>query len=263
MTKTIMITGASSGFGKDAARLFREKGWNVVATMRNPPEGDIQMDVTDKASIEKAVQETIKQFGRIDVLVNNAGYGAIGALEAASAAAIHRQFDVNVFGVIDVTRAVLPHMRRQKKGVIINISSMGGIITIPFGTLYHATKFAIEGLTEALRYELQPFNIQTKLIEPGSYRTSFNGPSMDFFGAGDIKDYQEAFDKFAKAAKTPGRGNPNVNEVSEAIYRAATDGTGQLRYLVGADAENLVKAKSEGDYQKTIAGHFGLWNTSI
>ena len=271
MKKTVLITGASSGFGKDTVKLFQTNGWNVIATMRSPEiETElskldnvllVRLDVQDKKSIADAVAMGIQKFGRIDVLVNNAGYGAIGAMEAASDEIIQKQFRVNIFGLMDVTKAVLPSMRKNKDGVIINISSMGGRITIPFGSLYNSTKFALEGLTEAMQYELNPFGIKLKLIEPGSYRTNFNGSSLDFFGAGEIADYQGIFEKFTVVAKHPGRGNANLSEVSETIYTAATDGTEQLRYPIGADALAMIQAKQDkGDigFKKMIAGHFGI-----
>ena len=179
MKKTVFITGASSGFGKESVRLFSEKGWNVVATMRSPEKEQeltglagvlvTKLDVTDESTIASAVTKALSAFGQIDVLVNNAGYGALGVLEAASDEEIRRQMEVNFFGLIAVTKAVLPGMRAQRSGVIVNVSSVGGRITFPFSTLYHATKFAVEGLTEALQYELTPFGIRTKIIEPGGY----------------------------------------------------------------------------------------------
>ncbi|HZH96384.1 MAG TPA: SDR family oxidoreductase, partial [Flavisolibacter sp.] len=190
--KTVFITGASSGFGLETAKFFQKKGWNVIATMRTPENDSAlsalpnvivsKLDVVDKQSIGNAVATGIERFGCIDVLVNNAGYGTLGVLEAASDEEIIKQFDVNVFGVINVTKAILPVMRKNKSGVIINISSVGGRITFPYFSLYHATKFAVEGLTESLQYELSPLGIQVKLIEPGGYKTKFAGSSMSFFG---------------------------------------------------------------------------------
>ena len=271
MKKTVFITGSSSGFGRETVKLFQNKGWNVVATMRSPEKDTelatldnvllVQLDVTDKQSIAEAINKGIEKFGRIDVLVNNAGFGAIGAMEAASDETIRKQFDVNLFGLIDVIKAVLPGMRKNRAGTIINISSMGGRISIPFGTLYHGTKWALEGVTEALQYELDPLGIRLKIIEPGSYRTNFSGASMDYFGAGEFSEYKEIFDKFMEAVKTPGRGNPQLSEVSETIYTAATDDSEQLRYIVGADAVMMIQTKLEkGDlaYKKMITERFKL-----
>ena len=271
MKKTVLITGASSGFGNDTVKLFQQKGWNVIATMRSPENAKelaglpnvlpVRLDVTDKQSITDAVNQGVATFGSIDVLVNNAGFGAIGAMEAASDETIRQQFGVNLFGLIDVTKAVLPTMRKNRSGIIINVSSMGGKITIPFGSLYNSTKFALEGLTEGLQYELNPLGIKLKIIEPGSYRTNFNGTSLNFFGSGDLEDYKGIFEKFAVVAKQPGRGNSNIAEVSETIYKAATDDSEQLRYPVGADAIALIQSKQDrGDveFKKTMATHFGL-----
>ncbi len=253
MKQTVLITGASSGFGKAAVEFFHEKGWNVVATVRSaettmfPALNNVlvtRLDVTDKESIKSAVAAATKRFGQIDVLVNNAGFGTAGALEVAPDEAIRQQFEVNVFGLIEVTKAVLPLMRARRAGVIINVSSMGGRLTFPFSTLYHATKFAVEGLTESLQYELNPLGIRLKLVEPGGYKTDFAGRSMNYFGTGGISDYQERFDQFVdKLDQWPM--SENIREVAEAIYRAATDGTAELRYPVGQDSVELLKARQQ------------------
>ena len=159
MPETILITGASTGIGKVTAKHFQSNGWNVIATMRTPEKETelsgldrvlvTRLDVTDSASIETAVAEGIAKFGGIDVLMNNAGYGAYGPLEAFPMDNIRKQFDTNVIGLLEVTKAVLPHFRTRKSGIIVNISSIGGRMTFPLGTLYHGTKFAVEGLSEA------------------------------------------------------------------------------------------------------------------
>jgi NADP-dependent 3-hydroxy acid dehydrogenase YdfG/AraC-like DNA-binding protein len=169
MKKTLLITGASSGIGKAAARRFQAEGWNVIATMRSPErETELTvldgvlvtwLDVLDVASITAAVDAGLHRFGRIDALLNYAGYGAYGPLEATPLDKVHRQFDVNVMGVLATMQAVLPHLRRQRSGVIVNVSSIGGKITFPLGTLYHGTKFAVEGLSEALHDELLPLGV--------------------------------------------------------------------------------------------------------
>ena len=170
MANTILITGASSGIGKSTAKYFQEKGWNVVATMRNP-QADTELtelenvlvtrlDVQDSDSIARAVRLSIETFGKIDVLLNNAGYGAFGVLEATPMEKIRRQFDVNVFGLVETTKAVIPHFRAKRSGTIINVSSIGGKVTFPLGSLYHATKFAVEGLSEAMSYEMAPIGVR-------------------------------------------------------------------------------------------------------
>ncbi|MCF0068856.1 SDR family oxidoreductase [Dyadobacter sp. CY261] len=256
MTKTVLITGASSGFGKDAVRLFQKNGWNVVASMRSPErEAElgvldnvllVRLDVTDSGSIQQAVEEGIARFGRIDALVNNAGHGSLGVLEAAPAEVVRQQFDVNVFGLIEVTKAVLPHMRKNRSGVIVNVSSMGGRVAFPFSTLYHATKYAVEGLSESLQFELGPLGIRVKLVEPGGYKTDFAGRSLATFGAGDLLDYQPAYNDFAGKVDTWPM-SERVWEVAEAIFEAASDGSQQLRYPVGADAVQLLEASKQMD----------------
>jgi NAD(P)-dependent dehydrogenase (short-subunit alcohol dehydrogenase family) len=216
--------------------------------------------VTDKATIASAVTKALGAFGQIDVLVNNAGYGALGVLEAASDEEIRRQLEVNLFGLIAVTKAVLPGMRAHRSGVIINVSSMGGRITFPFSTLYHATKFAVEGLTESLQYELTPFDIRTRIIEPGGYKTEFAGRSLSAFCAGDLADYQQAWDRFT-AKLTEWSFSENIREVADAIYQAATDGADQLRYPVGQDAVQLLQVRQQMDdaaFQKMMAEQTGI-----
>ena len=270
MKKTVLITGASSGFGKVAAKLFHTNDWNVVATMRSPEkETELstlsnvfisKLDVTDKLSIQNAIKEGIKKFGKIDVLVNNAGYGALGALEAATEEQVKQQFDVNLFGLIEVTKAVLPGMRQQKSGVIINVSSVGGRITFPFSSLYHATKFAVEGLTESLQYELNPLGIRLKIVEPGGYKTEFAGRSMTLFSTDGLDEYGPAFNKFMGMLDHWPM-SENISEVADAIYQAATDGTEKLRYPVGHDAGPIIEARHQMDdvgFKKMIVGQMGI-----
>ena len=270
MKKTVFITGASAGFGRTTVKLFHEKGWNVIATMRSPEKetqlsalSDVlvtRLDVTDKSSITEAVHAGIRQFGRIDVLVNNAGYGSLGALEAAPEEVIRQQFEVNFFGLIEVTKAILPGMRAHKAGVIINVSSVGGRLGFPFSTLYHATKFAVEGLTESLQYELNPLGIQLKLVEPGGYKTDFLSRSMSLYGAGGLDGYQRQYDLFAtKLEQWPL--SENIGEVAEAIYEAASDGTEKLRYPVGHDARQLLEARQQMDdvaFKKMMVSQLGI-----
>jgi NADP-dependent 3-hydroxy acid dehydrogenase YdfG len=200
MNDTILITGASSGIGKTTARYFQERGWNVVATMRSPDrETELaalpnvivtRLDVQDSASIRAAVAGGIARFGKIDVLLNNAGYGAYGPLEATPMEKIRRQFDVNVIGLLETTKAVLPHFRAKRSGTIINVSSVGGKMTFPLGTLYHGTKFAVEGLSEALSWEMGPIGVKVKIVEPGAIKTDFAGRSFDFSNDEAMVEYQ-------------------------------------------------------------------------
>ncbi len=265
MKKTILITGASSGFGRAAVKLFQQQGWNVIAGMRTPEKmtGDVlvvKLDVTRKPDIAQAISEGIRAFGQIDVLVNNAGFGTLGALEAAPEEVIRHQFEVNFFGVIEVTKAVLPGMRKQGSGVIINVSSIGGRVTFPFSTLYHASKFALEGMTESLQYELNPLGIRLKLVEPAGYKTDFAGRSMGFYGAGGLEGYQAPYDRFAGLLdKWPM--SEDLGEVAEAIYQAATDGTEKLRYPVGHEAVPLLEARHQMDdvaFKQLIVSQTGV-----
>ncbi|HDR4457520.1 SDR family oxidoreductase [Bacillus cereus] len=255
--KTIFITGASSGIGKATAKHFAGKGWNVIATMRSPAKETelneldnvliLRLDVEHKDTIHEAIAKGIERFGRIDVLLNNAGYGTMGIFESATDDQIRRQFDVNVFGLMRMTKAILPHFRVNKSGLIINISSMGGKITFPTMSLYHATKFAVEGFTESLSFELAPQNIHVKLIEPGSISTDFNGRSMEFFFDESLTDYSKFINLvrngIEKMSELEQFTSPEV--VAEVIYQAATDTTNQIRYVVGEDAKNLIKIKEE------------------
>lgn len=220
----------------------------------------VRLDVTDKDSIRDAVAGGVARFGGIDVLVNNAGYGAFGALEAAPEEVIRQQFEVNLFGLIEVTKAVLPGMRARKSGVIINVSSIGGRLTFPFSSLYHATKFAVEGLTESLQYELNPLGIRLKIVEPGGYKTNFAGRSMTLYGAGGVDGYQERIDRFVGLLDQWPM-SENIGEVADVIYDAATDGTEKLRYPVGNDARPLLEARrqmDDVDFKKMMAGQTGM-----
>lgn len=249
----VLITGASSGIGKAAAILFAERGWNVVATMRKPSDGAaladhprvtvLPLDVSDQASVDGAVAETLAQFGRIDAVVNNAGYGLFGPFETATDEQIRRQFATNVDGVFAVTRAVLPAMRAQGSGAIVNVASLGGLITLPFYSLYNATKFAVVGFTEALTFELAPLGIRAKVIAPGGVATDFAGRSLARTFAEGENPYSESLSKVL-AAMAARRGNYSTAEsMAEIIFTAATDDTGQVLYVAGPDAEQAVELR--------------------
>src|SRR4051812_24755334 len=268
--KTVLITGASAGIGKTTAHLFQQKGWNVVATMRSPDAGkDVaalhnvlvtRLDVTDEPSIAAAVQAAEQRFGTIDVLVNNAGYGVYGLLEATSVDSIRRQFETNVVGLLATTRAVLPSMRRSKSGVVVNIGSIAGKMTYPLGTMYNGTKFAVEGVSEALRFELREIGVRVKLIEPGIIYTSFFD-ATEFNNDESMAEYQPMIGKFASAMDEVKKGGTEVGVVAETIYTAATDGTDRLRYLVGEDAKAWAAQLSAMDgenYFSHMTTMFGL-----
>jgi short-subunit dehydrogenase len=271
MQKTILITGASSGIGKETAKLFQSKGWNVIATMRNPEKETelnqlnnvlvAKLDVLDLGSIQKAFQEGIQKFGNIDVLLNNAGYGAYGPLETFSRDKILRQFNTNVIGLLDVTKTVLPHFRQNKKGLIINISSIGGKITFPLGSLYHGTKFAVEGISESLNYEVEQFGVQVKIVEPGMIATDFAGRSFDFSNDESMNEYQNIVGALMNALPVMAQNASPASIVAEVIFEAATDGKNQLRYAAGEDAKVLIENRKLYDDSSFIGGikaQFGL-----
>ena len=271
MAKTILITGASSGIGKTTAKYFRDKGWNVIATMRNPDKEEeltqldnilvTRLDVQDEASIPAAVEEGIARFGKIDVLLNNAGYGSYGVLEATPIEKIERQFGVNVIGLLATTKAVLPHFRANKDGVIINISSIGGKMSFPLGALYHGSKFAVEGLSEALSFEAAEIGVKVKIIEPGMIKTDFGGRSLDFNNDESLTEYQGIVGKLLAAMEPLAANGSEPEVVAEVIYQAATDGTDQLRYPAGPDAVEIVgnrKAADDATFLAGIRAQFGL-----
>jgi NAD(P)-dependent dehydrogenase (short-subunit alcohol dehydrogenase family) len=247
MSGTILITGSSSGIGRATANYFSAKGWNVIATMRSPEkERELihqknilvtKLDVQQPATIAEAVEKGIAKFGGIDVLINNAGYGEFGIFEATARENINMQFEINVFGIMDTIRTILPHFRERNAGTIINISSGAGKFTIPMISLYAASKFALEGFSEALSYELGELNIHVKIVEPGGTATNFNKVS----GEKVLQNVSiPAYDKFVTAAgkmfdEMKGMQLATSDEVAAVIYQAATDNTDTLRYIVGND----------------------------
>lgn len=271
MTQTILMTGTSSGLGRATAKLFQSRGWNVVATMRNPEREQelvgldrilvTRLDVQDSASINAAVAAAIATFGGIDALVNNAGYGAYGPLEATPPDAIRRQFDVNVLGLLATTQAVLPHFRARRSGTIVNISSVGGRVAFPLGTLYHGTKFAVEGLSEALHYELAAIGARMKIVEPGFIDTDFGGRSFDFSNDPAMDEYQPMVGRVLGGFGETMAGASSPDAIADVIYGAVTDNSDRLRYEAGADAVKLLAARRAADDAKflgDIKAQFGL-----
>ena len=270
-THTILITGCSSGIGHATALRFAGAGWNVCATMRNPADAGAlaalpnvlvhALDVTDTASVDAAVAAALARFGRLDAVVNNAGAGLFGPFEPASDAVIRRQFDTNVFGVFNVTRAVLPALRSQRAGVIVNVASVGGLTTLPFNSLYHAAKYAVVGFTEALNHEVAPFGIRAKYVAPGGVATDFAGRSLSVTFTDDNHPYAASVAN-AMAAWGARRGNyAPPSDVADVIYNAVTDGTRQIRYVSGSDAEAMLAARAQLDdagYLDLVRQRFGL-----
>jgi NAD(P)-dependent dehydrogenase (short-subunit alcohol dehydrogenase family) len=273
VSKTVLITGASTGFGLSAAMLFADLGWNVVATMRTPSDGTAlasranvlvtRLDVQDRASIEAAVAAGIARFGGIDVLVNNAGFGLFGLFESTSRDKIQEQFDVNLFGVMDVTRAVLPHFRAKQAGVIINVSSGAGVFGLPMISLYNASKFALEGFSESLSYELLSQGIVVKIVEPGGVAsTRFGERSASEAGQGTpppagyegfVAGTLKVFDGLRSARLA------SSEDVARVIVEAAGDGSERLRYVATEDIKPLIQARretSEERYIELMRGQF-------
>lgn len=257
MSQTILITGSSTGIGKTTAQYFQQKGWNVVATMRTPEKATdlaaldnvlvTRLDVTDPASIKSAVDAAIKRFGQIDVLVNNAGYGAFGPLEATPIENIRRQFDTNVIGLLETTKAVLPHMRSRKTGAIVNISSVAGKMAFPIGALYHGTKFAVEGISDAMQYELEAIGVRMVIIEPGAIETDFGHRSMDVSNDESMTEYQPLVQAFSGAIEGfMSQASPAV-EVAEIIHEAVTTDSPKLRYPAAGGAEDFLANRASMD----------------
>jgi NAD(P)-dependent dehydrogenase (short-subunit alcohol dehydrogenase family) len=253
MTKTVLITGSSTGIGRASALLFHQKGWQVAASMRTPErEQELakmdrmfcpRLDVTDEASIARAVEETIARFGGIDVLVNNAGYSVFGPFEAAGIDQVQRQFDVNLFGMMHVTRALLPHFRERRSGVIVNVSSIAGRMTFPYMSLYHASKWAVDGFSESLAFELGSLGIRVKIVAPGPVRTDFYGRSMDMAEGEHAQAYQPAYGKTVETMKRFGKHGYRPERTARAIYRAATRRSRKMHYAGDPMAAALLLAR--------------------
>ena len=247
MMKTVLITGCSSGYGLETARYFHERGWNVVATMRTPradvlPRSErvqvLPLDVTKSDSIAAALEAS----GPVDVLVNNAGIGAVGAFEAMPMATVRELFDTNTFGVMAMTQAVLPRFRERMSGVVVNVTSSVTLAPMPLAAVYTASKTAIEGFTTSLAFELEPFNVRVKLVEPGycpSTRFTINGGSRM---EGLIPEAYEAFAQPIFAAFAQPALVTTPSDVAEAVYRAANDASGQIRFPAGPDAVALARS---------------------
>jgi NAD(P)-dependent dehydrogenase (short-subunit alcohol dehydrogenase family) len=239
--KTIFITGASTGLGKATAKLFASNGWKVIATMRNP-ENDkelhvidnitlLPLDVTNLAQIKETTQKAIA-LGDIDVVFNNAGYGLMGPLESTSDEQLVRQLNTNILGVIRVTQAFIPYFREKQKGLFITTTSIGGFITFPFSSVYHATKWALEGWSESMAFELKKIGVDIKTVSPGGIKTDFLSRSADMSSHPAYnKWFEKMFSGINEDHFTP------AEQIAAVVYEAATDGKDQLRYVAGEDAK--------------------------
>lgn len=266
--KTVLITGCSTGIGRAAAELFQKNGWQVVASMRNPEAGKelaalegvlvVRLDVTNESSIQAAIASAVERFGGIDVLVNNAGYGAYGVLEATSLDTMRRQFETNVIGPLAVTKAVLPGFRQRGSGVVVNVSSIAGRLTLPLGSLYCGSKFALEGISEALSYEMDAIGVRVKVVEPGFIRTNFAN-AIEFSNDVSLREYQGLVARLFEVAGSLTANSPEATVAAEAIYTAATDGTSQLRYTAGEDAKQWSAQRASQDDATFFREMRALW----
>lgn len=251
MKKTIFITGASAGLGKATAKLFQSRGWNVIGTMRDPKKEMeltelenviiLPMDVTNPEQIKTTVAKAISLY-TIDVVFNNAGYGLMGAMEALSDEQILRQINTNLLGVLRVTQEFIPHFRAKKSGLFISTTSIGGLFGFPLHSIYHATKFAIEGWSESMSFELGLHNIGIKTIAPGGIATDFIGRSLD---RSSHPEYQEIEDKLFSAIDGMMEMASTAEQIAEVVYEAATDNKDQVRYLAGEDAKAMYARRLE------------------
>jgi len=250
---TLLITGCSSGFGRATAALFLERGWNVIATMRSPQSGLLAasdrllvtaLDVTRPASVSAAIAEGIARFGGIDVFVNNAGIGLFGAHEAVSDAVVREVFETNTLGVMAANRAIIPHLRERGAGTIINVTSSAGIAPMPLVAAYTASKWAIEGFSESLAYELGLFGVRVKIVEPGlSPTTGFAANSGGRCDNTIPADYAAHAGRYLRSLQDYPTAYTTADDVAGAVFAAATDGRDQLRYPAGADSVLLAELR--------------------
>jgi NAD(P)-dependent dehydrogenase (short-subunit alcohol dehydrogenase family) len=253
--RTWFITGASTGFGRLLAEEVLKAGGKVIATARDRDKvADLEakypqtaralpLDVTDAGQVDSAVTQAFAQFGRIDVLVNNAGYGVAGAIEEVSQAEFMPMFETNVFGLLGVTRAFLPHLRKQRSGHILNLSSIGGVVAGPGIGFYNATKFAVEGISEALAAELAPLGIRVTIIEPGPFRTDFLGRS-GVLAKTRIADYDGTAGNMRKYfAENDGKQKGDPVRAVQAMMQVVESPDPPLRLLLGASALQRLRAK--------------------
>jgi NAD(P)-dependent dehydrogenase (short-subunit alcohol dehydrogenase family) len=251
MRKTIFITGTSTGLGKATAKLFQQRGWNVIATMRNIEKETelaqlknvtpLALDVTNPEQIKTTVARAIS-IHNIDVVFNNAGYGLMGALESFSDEQILKQINTNLLGVIRVTNAFIPHFREKKSGLFISTTSMGGFLGFPLHSIYHAAKFGVEGWSESMSFELSLHNIGIKTIAPGATATDFLNRSLEKSLHPAYKDLE---DKLFGATDAMMDVAVPAEQVAEVVYEAATDGKDQIRYLAGEDTKALYARRLE------------------
>ncbi|MDK4711083.1 oxidoreductase [Rhizobium sp. CNPSo 4039] len=265
-TPVWFITGSSAGLGFELAKSVLERGWRAVVTARRPErlealvaehEGRalaLRLDVTDISTIRTAVANAIAAFGRIDVLVNNAGYGYLAAIEEGDDEGIRKQFETNLFGLINVTKEILPGMRARRKGHIVNISSLGGLVAFAATGYYHATKFAVEAISESLSYEVAPLGLKVTIVEPGAFRTNWAGPSM-VESPIRIEDYDDTAGKRRQSTKASSDNQPgDPARAAAAIIKAVEAEVPPLRLLLGAPALDIAYKRLEA-----LKANFDAW----
>lgn len=264
--RVVLVTGASSGVGQSTARLLTQSGYRVLGTSRKPTEaGDtsgvtmLPLDVRSDDSVAACLSAVSSLVDRVDILVNNAGYELAGALEEVSLDEAKAQFETNFFGVVRMVKAVLPLMRRQKLGQIINVTSLAGLSPIPFMGIYSASKFALEGYTEALRLELSPFNIRVSQIEVGFLRTPMMNNRQ--VAVGRIAEYDPWRRRAFDAIQASERNGPGPELVADAVLKIAASRTPRLRYVVGKQARFVTRLRQflpEGAFEQGVRGTFRL-----
>jgi len=245
--KVVLVTGASSGIGKAVAEHLAARGHRVFGAQRRAaaagsasPVEMVAMDVTDEASVQRAVAAVLERAGRIDAVVNNAGNAIMGAVEDTSIEEARAQLETNFFGVLRVCRAVLPSMRAQGGGYLVNISSLAGVLGLPFSGLYSASKFALEGLSESLRHETRRFGIRVVLIEPGDFRSDLAATRRIAEGAGRNDAYREAFARFRVQQEKDEAAAPTPEPVARRVERILDDPSPRLRYSAGMLGQRVV-----------------------
>jgi short-subunit dehydrogenase len=272
-----LVTGSSTGIGFETSLALARNGFHTYATMRNLdksgkimeiasnenlPLDVLHLDVTDDKSIKEAIGQVYDKNKRIDVLINNAGYALAGPLEETSTEEIKTQFETNFFGAIKTMQSVIPIMRNQKNGKIVNITSMGGRIAIPLDPIYHGTKFALEGLSECIRYELGSFNIKIILIEPGAVGSNFwNNIKMANKSENSLSPYQNVIDTVSETFSKMSENVISPSEVAAIIIKAVTTNTPEFRYVVGEDAKMIMeksKNLSDKEFENFIKEQFNL-----
>jgi NAD(P)-dependent dehydrogenase (short-subunit alcohol dehydrogenase family) len=278
--KIAVVTGSSSGMGYETSLILARNGFHTYATVRklegegsnqiidiakneNLPLQVIQLDVNDDKSVTDAVNRIAKEKGRIDVVVNNAGYDLMGALEETSMDEIKGQFETNFFGAVRVMQAVIPMMRKQGEGIIVNVTSVGGRITFPLNSPYHATKFALEGLSESMQYELEPLGIKIIVIEPGGVGSNFLKNLKMASNTSDPLNspYRSMQSRISEYFKQWSQNLMHPSEVAKAILQAVTSDNPDFRYVVGKDAAMALESKrnmSDREFQNMMKKQINL-----